>query len=326
LPTPAGTNTRIASDIHGLERVAPPRVSVTVIDAKSIPGRWSRNFALLRAAFRADYLVIHFLLPEVRFFATLLFLIPFHRCRIVTLDFFIGNPKPWLKPFVSWSINRVSRLLVYFRNYAIFEKPYGIAPGKFHYIPFKINAFELIRDTPPTDESYIFSGGRSRRDFATFFAAVEPLGYPVKILTGNQADLTPHGSTLEGLRVPPNVEILTGDSSPAYFVRLLAASRFVVIPIVRDSTTQAGIGVYLQAMAAHKCVIISSGLGVSDVLSGEEALIVPAGDVHALREAIQKAWSDPALRQRYADNARSYAFPLGNEDTLRKTILHSLPS
>ena len=202
---------------------------------------------------------------------------------------------------------------------------YGISPRRFHYIPFKVNGIELIRKITACDHGYIFTGGRSRRDFATLFAAVEPLGYPVKIVTSSEAEMRPHGSSLEGLAVPPNVEINTNDQSQDFFVRTMAGARLVVLPIVRDTTTQAGIGVYLQGMALHKCVIVSSGMGVSDVLTDSQALIVPAGDVDALRQAIERAWNDDDFRQRYADSGYAYAQPLGGEDELRRSVLDALP-
>jgi glycosyltransferase involved in cell wall biosynthesis len=98
----------------------------------------------------------------------------------------------------------------------------------------------------------------------------------------------------------------------------------VVIPIVPDSTTQAGIGVYLQAMALGKCVIASTSLGVSDVLT-DQAIIVPAGDADALRRAIERAWNDDQYRARFAETGRRYALPLGGEDELRRSVLASLP-
>ena len=105
----------------------------------------------------------------------------------------------------------------------------------------------------------------------------------------------------------------------------MAGSRLVVIPIIPKVTTQAGIAVYLQAMALGKCVIVSSGLGVGDVLDGNEAWIVEAGNPEKLQEAIRTAWNDPELRNRYGQTARSYALPLGGEDDLRRRILEALP-
>ncbi len=214
---------------------------------------------------------------------------------------------------------------MYFRDSSVFERAFGIPRSRFHYIDFKINSIELIRQASVTDEGYIFCGGRSRRDFACLFQAVEPLGYPVKVVTSSESGLRVNGSTLASLNIPRNVEIFTHDSSPAFFVQWMAGARLVVIPIIPDVTTQAGIAVYMQAMGLGKCVIVSSGLGVGDVLDGNQALVVDAGDAEKLREAIRMAWNDPELRRSYGEAARSWALPLGGEDELRHRILDALP-
>ncbi len=316
---------RITTDIHGLERVAPAGTVVHSFSADRYPSPWMRRVRLLLAALASDRLVIHFSLPDAIWFAATLSLIPFHRCRIATLDFFVGNPRGWRLKLAGWSLRRIDRMLVYFRDSSVFQRQFGIPPSRFYYIPFKINGIELIEKAEPSDAGYIFCGGRSRRDFATLFAAVEPLGYPVKVVTSPETEMQPHGSSMAGLIVPPNVEVSTNDRSPAFFVETMAAARLVVIPIVRDSTTQAGIGVYLQAMALGKCVIVSHSLGVSDVLTGQEAILVPPGDPPALRQAIERAWNDDALRSGYGSRALRYARPLGGEDTLRRSVLAALP-
>lgn len=308
-----------------MERVAPAGVNVSAFPAADWPSRPKRLLHLLRSALSSDHLVVHFALADVMFLASVLKVIPFHRCDLTTLDFFIGTPPPSRRRLIRWCLNRVDRMLVYFRDAGVFEQDYGIARDRFHYIPFKVNSIELIQKITICDCGYIFTGGRSRRDFATLFAAVETLGYPVKVVTSSEADMRPHGSSLEGLNVPPNVEISTNDQSQDFFVRMMAGARLVVLPIVRDTTTQAGIGVYLQGMALHKCVIISSGMGVSDVLTESQAVIVPAGDVYALREAIKQAWNDESYRRRYADAGYAYAQCLGGEDDLRRRVLNALP-
>jgi glycosyltransferase involved in cell wall biosynthesis len=316
---------RITTDIRGMYRLAGTDLAISEFTAETVPAVWQRRLRLLRSALHSDHLVIHFNLPDVMFFVAALTLMPFTRCRITTLDFFVGELAPFRMKLTSWCLRRVTRFLVYFRDTAATAARFALPVSRFHYIPFKINGLELIRSAQRSDEGYIFSGGRSRRDFTTFFAAVGELGYPVKMLVGSEPDLVANGSSLQGLPVPPNVEIKREDADLKSFVQCLSAARLVVIPILRSSTTQAGIGVYLQAMAAGKCLIISTGLGISDVITDEQAIIVPAGDVAALRSAIQRAWEDPALRERYGDAAASYALPLGDEDTLRRSILDALP-
>jgi glycosyltransferase involved in cell wall biosynthesis len=168
---------------------------------------------------------------------------------------------------------------------------------------------------------YIFSGGRSRRDFATFFDAVAPLGYPVKVIAAPEAELAANGCSLAGVKVPQNVEIITDNPDPKFFNELMANARLVVLPILSGTTTQAGIGVYLQAMALGKCVVVSTGLGVDDVLDSGQAVIVEAGNTEQLRSAIQRMWTDDGAREAIASKGKQYAIGLGGEDDLRRSVL-----
>src|SRR5581483_11023911 len=153
--------------------------------------RWGRNFRLLRGALGADWLVINFSLPEVLFFTIWLYAIPFHRCRLATLDFFVVRPRSWMRPLVRWALRRIDLLLVYFRDSSKFQVLYGISTNRFRYIPFKVNSWELVQKAAIRDEGYIFVGGRSRRDFRTLFEAVRALPYAVKILTAREGDINP---------------------------------------------------------------------------------------------------------------------------------------
>ncbi len=308
---------RIVTDIAGLERVASSGVNISFVE----PGR---PWALARQALSADYLILHFDVRQLLIVTTLLALWPFHRCKIVTLDFFAVNPSPRLLPWLRWSLRRIHRLLVYFRDSAHFAAFYKLPPERFHYVPFKVNSWELVQLTTPTDEGYIFVGGRSRRDFATLFAAVAPLGYPVKILTAHENDLLPHGSSLAGLTIPPNVELFYNDSDSQFFVHLASRARLVVLPIRADAKIQAGIGVYLMAMALRKCVVVSRCLGVDDVLPPGHAVIVKPGDVAQLQDQIQHYWLHAGERQAIAERAHAYASALGGEDHLRRSILAAM--
>jgi glycosyltransferase involved in cell wall biosynthesis len=315
---------KIVSDIHGLDGVAPAGIGVRVIAAETVPSRWRRAAALLWSARSADYLVIHFSLYELLLFTTLLALLPGSRCRVVTLDFFVVNPSSALLPWIRWSFRRCATMLVYFKNTAAIATRFGIPSTKLRFIPFKVNSWDLVRGTIPVEESFVFVGGRSRRDFATLFAAVRDLEIPVKVLTAREAELTPHGSSLAGLEIPKNVEILWNDSDSSFFVELLSRARLVVLPIRKDAAIQAGIGVCLLAMALRKCVLISEALGVTDVLSDQEIVPLPAGDVAALRDAIERYWNDDDARRRIANAAQRHAWGLGGADQLRSNILKAV--
>jgi glycosyltransferase involved in cell wall biosynthesis len=315
---------KIVSDIHGLDRVAPPGDIVTVFSAEITPGRWKRVWRLLRASLSADYLVIHFSLYEVLLLTTALSLVPGCRCRLVSLDFFAINPPAWLLPWVRWCFQRTAVMLVYFKDSRRFEEFYRLPKGHLRHIPFKVNSWDKVQRAVPVEEPYVFVGGRSRRDFRTLFEAVAELPVSVKVLTAREPDLTPHGSSLEGLSVPKNVEILYNDSDPAFFVQLMSRAKLVVLPIRKDAAVQAGIGVCLLGMALGKCVIVSEALGISDVLDPRDAVVLPAGDVELLRKAIARYWDDGVARGEIAARAKEFAWSLGGEDQLRTNILQAV--
>ena len=61
-------------------------------------------------------------------------------------------------------------------------------------------------------------------------------------------------------------------------------------------------------MAFGKPVVASRVGGLPDIVSdGETGLLVPPGDVHALREAIQSLLDDPARRERMGAMAKQRA-------------------
>src|SRR2546426_3683686 len=314
----------ITTNIGGLERVASAGVTVRSYSASLISNRWLRNLRLYWSARRSDHLVIHFDFRDVAFFAVLFTLFPGRRCRLTTLDLFTERPRRQGLCFMRWCLRRVDRLLVYFRDTSPFEHLLKVSAAKFRYVPFKINGLQYIRTMASTEEGYVFCGGRSRRDFRTLFDAVKDLPYLVKVVTSEESEMKPHGSTMHGLSVPPNVKIIRRDSDQAFFLDCMARAKLVVIPLIGDSLTQAGIGVYIQAMALGKCVIISSGVGVRDVLT-DQAVIVRPGDSSELRNAIVRLWNDDRLRSQYAERARRYALPLGGEDELYRSVLASLP-
>lgn len=309
---------RIVSDIAGLDKLSRPGLEIRVV-AHTGGNIWLHRLRLCLAMLGADWTVVHFSLNDVFLLAVARMLWPFGRHRIATLDFFAGDSGR-----AAWVLKRIDLMLVYFRDNQRFVDQFGVDKRQFEYIPFKVNSFDVVRATTPVDGDYVFVGGRSRRDFALLFEAVEPLGIPVKVLTAPEADILPHGSSLAGLKVPANVEILFGDSDKHKFISLAAGSRLVALPIRKDARVQAGIGVYLQAMALGKAVIISRCLGVDDVLPEGVASIVEPGDVAQLREQILMYWEDAGKRCELGERAREYAWALGDEDQLRISVVDAI--
>jgi glycosyltransferase involved in cell wall biosynthesis len=163
------------------------------------------------------------------------------------------------------------------------------------YIPHGTHIFGRDETPAAALSPYILTAGRSGRDYGTLFAAVDGLPVTLHVVCDNDAPLA-------GLQVPPNVTVLRRCYDGDY-VEQLKNARFVVVPLgVADIS--AGQMVLLQAMAFRKASVITRTLTVEDyVTDGVEALLVPQGDVAAMRAAIVRLLDDPACTTQMADRA-----------------------
>jgi hypothetical protein len=92
---------------------------------------------------------------------------------------------------------------------------------KFVFVPY--HATILPSDKPSASaQDYIFAGGDSNRDYGTLIEAVR--GLRVKVIIAAL-----HRHHFDGIENPSNVKIVT--VSPREFARLMAESRFVVVPM-----------------------------------------------------------------------------------------------
>ncbi|MEM4655319.1 MAG: glycosyltransferase [Thermosphaera sp.] len=278
-------------------------------------------------SFKCDFILLNGCLPGALKLALCKWLVPFNPCKLVVLDILLSTPrslKGRLKAAIfKFLFRKIDVVFLYYKNTSGLQRYYGIAPKKFRYVPFKINQYELVIAQTPADEGYIFCGGKTRRDFDTFFEAVRDLPYPVKVVTTSNDDIAPHGSHLDEAAAPPNVEVVRLDGTPRPFIELMAKARLVVMPI-KPEICGAGIGVYIMAMALRKCVILSAGPGAEDVLTENQAIIVPPQDSTALRKAIEKAYSDSDYRRTYEENGYRYAITLQGEDRLMESLIAEL--
>lgn len=280
-------------------------------------------------SFRYDVILLDGTVRDALILSALKALVPFHRAKLVLLDILLSTPtgfrgraKAWL---VGRLLRRTHRIMLYYNDTRGWQRHYGIPADRFLYVPFKVNQREMIGRTTAVDDGYVFCGGKTRRDFATLFEAVKDLDCPVKVVTTANADIARHGSFVDERAAPPNVEVVRLDGRPEMFISCMAAARLVVLPITPE-ISGAGISVYAQAMALGKCVIISSGPGAEDVLTSDQAIIVPPSDPAALRRAIERAFADPAYREPFERNGYQWAMSLGGEEQLYETILSHIHS
>ncbi|MBQ7252181.1 MAG: glycosyltransferase [Kiritimatiellae bacterium] len=146
---------------------------------------------------------------------------------------------------------------------------------------------------------FLFSGGRSWRDWKTLVAAAEGVDLPFVLAVGGDAELP--------AAIPPNVKVFRDMPFAEYRERLRAA-RIVAVPLVPVARSTGQVAL-LEAMAYGKPVVASAVAGVADyVEDGRNALAVPPEDPAAMREAIRRLAEDGALRRRLGAAARADAF------------------
>jgi glycosyltransferase involved in cell wall biosynthesis len=99
---------------------------------------------------------------------------------------------------------------------------------------------------------------------------------------------------------------------------LLAGAAIVVVPSRREGFGLAA----AEAMAHGKPVVASAVGGLPDlVVDGETGLLVPPGDVEALRAALERLLADRDLRRRFGAAGRERAARLLARDTVTDALL-----
>ncbi|MGB5813206.1 MAG: glycosyltransferase [Polyangiales bacterium] len=253
---------------------------------------------------------------------------PNRKRRLVVADMILFVPttlKERLAAMVRKQLlSKVDLFLSYARHTEGIRKIYGLPASRFRYVPFKVNDPEIIARTPSTDEGYIVVAGQTRRDFTTFRKAIEGLSMPVRIVAPHQEVLLKHGSALTDVGWPDHVVFVRDAIQAKDFIPQLARARVVVLPILEMNITPSGIGVCLVAMALRKCVVVSSGPVADGLLEDGQAIVVPAGDALALREAIVAAWTNDELRTATANRGFEYARSLGDEKRLHRDVFDTI--
>lgn len=218
------------------------------------------------------------------------------RCPpLVILTFSVRGPVTRFRRLMRYAMRGVAHLTVPTRRErAHYAELLEIPASKITVCP--LGTYDLFTGAAPRPVGdYVFTGGRSGRDYATLFAAISETSIPVV--------LNARPFNLEGLAVPANVT--WNDMLPvAQFGDLLGGARFVVVPL-HDVPEAIGLSAILYAMAAGKAVIASRVGGVADYIrNGETGLLVAPGNARELREAMEYLWRHPEVAAHLGTRAR----------------------
>lgn len=317
----------IISNFENLDRHDHPDIEVELIKYPTSVSLSKRVLTAMRLSRQADYILLNGRTHDLFAMALLRILLPFQHCKLVSVDLMLSSPRSISARLLHWikvlALKRVDFFILYFQNTSGYEETFGISKHRIRFVPFKVNSFEYIQQAKTSDHGYIFTGGFSRRDYDTFLKAVGQLPFPVKMITGSREQLVQNGSLYKGSLVPSNVEVIPG-CAPEEFISIMADARLVVIPLKEGPLAPAGLSVCLQAMALHKCVIVSAVPSIASTFPNDTAVLVPPGEPEALEKSIAQICLDCRLRESIADKGYRYSMALGGERRLLTSVLDLL--
>lgn len=213
--------------------------------------------------------------------------------------FNLGQCYPGLKQKISRvAMKNVDRFIVHSTaEIDAYAQWLNLPREQFSFVPLQRGALkrEFAEDL---EQPFVLSLGSAKRDYRTFFSAVEKLGYPTVVIASEAA--------VSGLRPPPNVTILS-NLSRAKCREYIQKARINVVPIDNDKTASGQVTV-IEAMVYGTPVIATSCIGTVDYIhDGSDGLLVPAKNIDALADAIEKVWEDRAYRANLASLAQEIA-------------------
>lgn len=192
----------------------------------------------------------------------------------------------------------VSRFVVsstFERN--LYADHFGIDPARFDFILWGVNPPEVSKlDTGY--QPYVCAVGGNARDYALLMrvAAARPhINFIVVVRPAN----------LEGLTVPPNVEVMT-NIPYADAMAVVKNARIMALPLKRTDAPCGHVTI-VSAFYLGTPLVVTHSTGIDDyVANGETGLIAAPHDA-AFGAALDQLWGDPALADRIATTAKAFA-------------------
>lgn len=223
------------------------------------------------------------------------------------------KPKPKIVLFEFWlheDKGSIQALKDFFRRIALkqvdliitpsreeierYSSEYKIAKSKIAFIPFHTN--EETLKFPARYGDYVFSGGRSGRDFNTLINAIKGTNIKLKLVVGKDEKLKED--------IADNIEVFTEIDFREYLA-LLKEARIVCVPLKHQNRSSGQVAL-LEAMGAAKPVVVTKTIGTQDyVTHGFDGFFFFPNNVKSLRKLILKLFNNIELIRQIGRNARS---------------------
>ena len=170
----------------------------------------------------------------------------------------------------------------------------------FYYAPLCIDHDyfgRFLTDNTPEAKEFIMSSGNTGRDFDLLLQAAERINFPFKIYCKPK-------SYPRSRRIPPNVEIFSGDFPFERICKDYANSRIIVIPLRPNPIGTVGFTSLSDALAFGKPVIMTKSENIDiEVESKKIGIQVEEGNVDAWVKAISELLTDYKRLKEMGDNS-----------------------
>lgn len=180
------------------------------------------------------------------------------------------------------------------------------------FVPFHTDP--NILNIPTRDDGYVFSGGKSFRDFTTLIQSLENASYNT-IIIGHKAQVS-----------NKNVKMITHVPLKE-FLELMAHSSIVIVSL-EDRKISTGQTILLHAMALGKPVIATNTTGTFDYIeAGKNGILVQPNNPSELSKQIDILLKDESLRDEIGKAAKysilNYYLPKHYVRNIYKTIIQN---
>jgi len=224
------------------------------------------------------------------------------------------NKLAWLARLLAkWLFSNSEIICVLSYSQKIWKKLLGLS-SKIYYIPYGVSE-EYFKISGQLGD-YLFSGGRSQRDFLTLIQAVKGLNVKLIIAT--------YGSLLPELKERYHNIYIYHNLSSSKFMELLSKAMIVIVPL-KGYLPPAGGTMVRQAMAIGKCVVATRNVDVNDsIIDGETGIYVKPHDVLHMREKLSHLLDNPEEIHQLGSKAKEYAEKYHSEKSMAKRFLKIL--
>jgi acetyltransferase-like isoleucine patch superfamily enzyme/glycosyltransferase involved in cell wall biosynthesis len=201
-----------------------------------------------------------------------------------------AGKKKWIFRFLGL-LGTVDGLIAYTSEQTRFAGDFlGFEQERLHRIHFFCDhRFFTPPETETVQRAGLVSVGRELRDYPTLIEAVR--GLDVKATIVGTSPWSKRADLLDGLEIPPNVELKSGLSYEE-LRGLYRESELAVVPL-QDVDSPAGVTSIFEALATETPALVSRTCGIADSIADCDGVeTVTPEDPAALREAIVKAVAD----------------------------------